>query len=242
LSEEPPPSIESVALQLGFKYVSSLYSMFPVLSRTLTAARRKCGKLHRLRVKAALRTAFAEDPTTTLQRIANRLGYRTPGSLRRWFPILCRTLAARGRKHQQKRLPRIKAALQAALKEEPPPVKHAVASKVGFSRGYLAMLFPHIWRRLGARSREHRKQEAEKRRQALRQEVREIVRGLLKAGTPPTRRIVSSMIARSPIKNGHLITSEIGRVKEELVNTGPVLRKSRFSRDVFLRGAETMQR
>jgi len=58
-------------------------------------------------------------------------------------------------------------------------------------------------------------QEAEKKRQMLRHEAREIARGLLKTGTPPTRRLVASMIARSPIKTSHLISKEIRKVEEE---------------------------
>jgi hypothetical protein len=50
----------------------------------------------------------------------------------------------------------------------------------------------------------------------LRQEVREILLGLLQAGTPPTRRLVGLMIAKSPVKDGHLISREIERVQEEV--------------------------
>jgi ribosomal protein L17 len=61
-------------------------------------------------------------------------------------------------------------------------------------------------------------QEAEKKRQMLRQEAREIAQALLKTGTPPTRRLVGSMIARSPIKTSHLIAKEIRKVIEEVQN------------------------
>jgi hypothetical protein len=57
--------------------------------------------------------------------------------------------------------------------------------------------------------------EAERKRQMLRQEAREIARGLLKTGTPPTRRLVATMIVRSPIRTCHLITKEIRKVEEE---------------------------
>jgi len=94
----------------------------------------------------------------------------------------------------------------------------AVASRVGLTRRYLTELFSGLWQRLGARSKEHRMQEAERKRQMLRQEAREIARGLLKTETPPTRRLVASMIARSPIKTSHLITKEIRRVEQEVQN------------------------
>ncbi len=216
LSEEPPPSVERVARELGFKYASGLYSRFPMLCQTLTVARRKYGKLRRLRVEATLKNALAEEPPPTLKQVANRLELTTPISLRDWFPDLCRLLVARRPKYCKERLARVRTTLLAALREEPPPLMKSVASRVGLSRSYLTMLFPSICRRLRARSAGHRKQEAETRRERLRQEAREIARKLLRAGTPPTRKRVMSMITRSPIKCGHLLIPEIRKVEVEV--------------------------
>jgi hypothetical protein len=211
-----PPSVPRVARQLGFKYVSSLYGRFPALCRTLVATRREHERLSKLRVRAALQAALAEEPPPTLKEVAHRLGHKTAGSIALSFPVLCRALVARSQQQHRKQLEQVRSALQAALKEQTPPLKQTLANRTGLTRGYLATLFPGLWRRLGARSREHQKQEAEKRRQMLRQEVREIVGELLTKGTPPTRRLVRSMITRSPIKGGHLIVREIKQAEDEV--------------------------
>ena len=50
----------------------------------------------------------------------------------------------------------------------------------------------------------------------LQEEAREIAQRLLKTGTPPTRRMVKSMITRSPIKSSYLIDKEIRKVRAEV--------------------------
>jgi len=216
LTEHPPPSVPAIAQQFGFKYVSSLYQRFPVLCRKLAATRREHERRRKLRIGAALRAALIEEPPPTLKQVAHRLGYRAISSFRHSFSSLCRALAVHVRNHCQQRKNQIRAALKVALEEDPPPLMQTVARSLGLARSYLAALFPRLWQRLGARSREYRMQEAEKKRQMLRQEAREIAQALLKTGTPPTRRLVGSMIARSPIKTSHLIAKEIRKVIEEV--------------------------
>ena len=216
LAQESPPSVPAIAAQLGFKYVASLYRRFPVLCRRLAAIRRRHQGRRRLRIEAAFRAALTEEPPPTLKQVAHRLGYKTTRPYDRHFSSLLKTVAAHARNHRQQQKTQIRAVLEAALKEEPPPLMQTVANRVGLTRGYLTELFSGLWQRLGARSKEHRMQEAERKRQMLRQEAREIAQALLKTGTPPTRRLVGSMIARSPIKTSHLITKEIRKVEEEL--------------------------
>src|SRR5208282_1058314 len=150
------------------------------------------------------------------KQVAHGLGYKSTRPYERYFPSLLKTVAAHARNHRQQQKSQIRSVLEAALKEDPPPLMQTVARRVGLTRGYLTELFSGLWQRLGARSKEHRMREAERKRQMLRREAREIAQELLKTGTPPTRRLVSSMIARSPIKTSHLITKEIRRVEEEL--------------------------
>jgi hypothetical protein len=216
LGEVPPPSADKVALELGLKHGSSLYTRFPVLCRTLAVVRRNYTKLRRLRVEATLKSALAEDPPPTLKQIANRLELRTPILLHQWFPNLCKLLAARRPEYHRERLARIRTRLQATLREDPAPMLQTIASRVGITRSYLATLFPDIWPRLGARSAEQRRRETKLRREALRQEVREITQKLLKTGTPPTRRRVASMITQSPIKFGPLLIPVIRKVEAEV--------------------------
>ena len=216
LAQESPPSVPAIAEQLGFKYVASLYRRFPVLCRRLAAIRREHRRRRRLRIETAFRAALTEEPAPTLKQVAYRLGYKTTRPYDHYFSSLLKTVAAHARNHRQQQKSQIRAVLEAALKEDPPPLMQTVARRVGLTRGYLTELFPGLWQRLGARSKDHRMREAERKRQMLRQEAREIARGLLKTGTPPTRRLVATMIVRSPIRTCHLITKEIRKVEEEL--------------------------
>jgi len=78
------------------------------------------GKLRRLRVEPAIQTALAEDPQPTFKQIANRLGLQNTWVASSVVPNSFSVLAARGAKHLQKRLARIRAALQAALNGRTP--------------------------------------------------------------------------------------------------------------------------
>ena len=216
LAQASPPTLRDVAIKLGYGNATSLYRWFPILCRRLAAKRREHGRRRRLHIEAAFRTALTEEPAPTLKQVAHRLGYKGGRPYSRYFSPLLKTLAAHARKHRQQQKNKIRAVLEAALKEEPPPLMHTVARRAGFTRAHLAALFPGLWRRLGDRSKEHRVREAERKRQMLQQEAHEIALRLLRTGTPPTRRLVGLMIARSPIKSSYLIDKEIRRVRAEV--------------------------
>jgi plasmid stability protein len=220
LAEASPPSLRAVAMELGYKYAASLYRWFPILCRRLVAKRREHAERRRRQIEAAFRAALTEEPAPTLKQVAHRLGYKAGRPYNRHFSPLFKRVAARVRSDLQQQKNKIRSVLEAALKEEPPPLMHTIARRVGLTRSYLTALFSDLWQRLGARSKVHRMQESARKREMLQQEAREITKQLLKSGTPPTRRMVQSMITRSPIKSSYLIDKEIRKAVEELQRHG----------------------
>ncbi|HKQ99076.1 MAG TPA: TniQ family protein [Pyrinomonadaceae bacterium] len=110
--------------------------------------------------------AVEETPPPSLKEMAKRLGYRSSSTLRRYFPQICDQINAnylectRGkekRKFSTVRLQEdevIKAALEAALKEEQPPSLIYIARSLGYTRyDAIRVRFPDLCRMLEEKRR-----------------------------------------------------------------------------------------
>src|SRR6266496_785806 len=145
-NEEPPPSIQEVAQRLGYKGVTPLYARCPELAREIAVKYRKRNPRQREplsfdELHHALETELAssEEPPPSLHEVAQRLGYRHAGPLRRRLPEPAQAIAARDRKHSHSQRESMSSEeLQQALEsilasnEEPPPSLHEVAQRLGY--------------------------------------------------------------------------------------------------------------
>ena len=220
LNENPPPSVRSLAIELGFSEASSLHCRFQKLCEELVRAYERYRAEQRIRIEACLRAALTENPAPTLKMIAARLHRKDIQSLRRWFPAICRRLKERWREARDARIRAAGAALEAALEEDPVASGDFVARRCGISPPYLASLFPAAWRNLNARFIAARKQKFAEKCEALRSEVRRIAGELCQRGIYPAQRLVKSLIVASEYRSDDVIDSEIQRVMAELGVTG----------------------
>lgn len=216
LKGNPPPSVRSLAIELGFSEASSLHYRFPELCEELARAYERYRVEHRIRIEACLRAALTDNPAPTLNMIAARLHRKDIQSLRRWFPAICRQLTERWREARDARIRAAGAALEVALEEDPVASGDLVARKFGISPGYLASLFPAAWRNLNARLIAVKKQKVAENGEALRCEVRQIVMELCGRGVYPSCRLVKSLIVASDYRSEGVIASGIRRVLAEL--------------------------
>jgi AraC-like DNA-binding protein len=165
-NKEPPPSIREVALRLGYRSESTLYYHFPELTHKIVAKHRKYTSHYKERVgsselQQALEAVLAseEEPFPSIQEVAQRLGYRSEGTLFKRFPDLSHAIAVKSRKHTFHNKERVgsgelQQALEAVLasEEEPPLSVPEVAQHLGYrSERALYKRFPELSRSIAER-------------------------------------------------------------------------------------------
>jgi hypothetical protein len=93
LTEEPPPSLRTIAARLGHKSESRVSYQFPELATAIADMYRKYWKDGREQAKSALEAALTEFPPPSVRQIARDTA-RSLSSLYRHYPELCRQVAA----------------------------------------------------------------------------------------------------------------------------------------------------
>ncbi len=166
--EEPFPSIQEVALRLGYRSERTLYKRFPDLSRAIAAKSRQYAPHNKERtgsseLQQALEVVLAsdEDPPLSVPEVARRLGYRSERSLYQRFPDLSRAIAERYQKYKFNRqenmnLEELRQTLEAILasEEEPFPSMSEVAQRLGYrSPAFLYKHFPELSRAITIKNR-----------------------------------------------------------------------------------------
>ena len=169
-NEEPPPSIQEVAQRLGYRGVGPLYARCPELAREIAAKYRKRNprlraplSLEELRHSLEAELASNEEPPPSLHEVAQRLGYRHAGPLRRRLPELVHAIAARDRKHSHSQRESMSSEeLQHALEsilassEEPPPSLHEAAQRLDYrNTSPLRRRFPELCRTITEKHQDH---------------------------------------------------------------------------------------
>jgi len=123
-----------------------------------------------------------EEPSPSLQEVAQRLGYSDKSQIYRSFPEIAHAITRKHRKHQEHHASqtlssdKLRLALEAVLAsdEEPPPSTQEVAQRLGYqSTGFIYKRFPQL-----ARAISLKKRNSEHLRQAL--------ETLLESADPPT--------------------------------------------------------
>lgn len=178
LEQDPAPSVRDVARRLGFKAEGPLRLKYPDLCKRLSARSRKYVFRRTTReFRRELMAALKRNPPPSVRELAQELGYKGEGLLRRACPDLCKMLTAKWRKvpGQRKQTRRAKRnhqdpsamekALQQALKETLPPSLAEIANRLGYvSAQCFRTKFPHlceaIMERRAKSSVEHALQEA----------------------------------------------------------------------------------
>src|SRR6266496_2537706 len=167
-NEEPPPSIQEVALRLGYRSESTLYYHFHELTHKIVAKHRKYNSLYKERTSSielqqALEAVLAseEEPFPSIQEVARRLGYRSESTLYKRFPEFSRSIAERYHKYKFNReeimnLGELRQPLEAVLasEEEPFPSMNEVAQFLGYrSPSFLYKHFPDLSRAITTKKR-----------------------------------------------------------------------------------------
>lgn len=195
--EEPPPSILEVALRLGYRSVSALYSRFPELTHAIVAKyqsynpdKRAVMNSEELRQILESILESKEEPPPSIQEVARSLGYRSETSLYGRFPELTRKIVAKYRAYHSNYKQRMSSgelqeALEAVLasNEDPFPSIQEVAQRLGYhSKGPLYEQFPELAHAIAVRCEDQDSNAKERRRL---EELRQALEAVLASNEDP---------------------------------------------------------
>src|SRR6266567_4255155 len=195
--EEPPPSIQEVALRLGYRSVSALYSRFPELTHAIVAKyqsynsdKRAVMNSEELRQILESILESKEEPPPSIQEVARRLCYRSETSLYGRFPGLSHKIVAKYRVYHSNYKQRVssselKEALEAMLasSEVPFPSIQEVARRLGYhSKGPLYERFPELAHAIAVRCDDQDSNAKERRRL---EELRQALEAVLASDEDP---------------------------------------------------------
>jgi len=215
LAQSPRVPVKTVARNLGFRNVVSLYNRFPDLCRAFAAAN-KAEKAERLApMRAAVESALTEHPPLAACELAARLGC-TDSVLKYRFPELRAALLKRLPERKRFMDEQLVNAIQRASIEEPAPSIEAVAQRVGKSEERLRSTHRDLWKLIKSRHRARKNSEAASRRATFRAEIACAVMELRQRGITPSRLKVFALIPNPSMKSTSIIDQQIAATLREM--------------------------
>ena len=94
LLENPPPSLNQAAIQLGDKHVQELKKYYPQLTRAISRRHAVHQHTQFKNLPKKLKAILHEEPSSSLGAVASRLGH-DPEYLKKYFPKLCSAITKR---------------------------------------------------------------------------------------------------------------------------------------------------
>lgn len=204
LGQTPPLLPIQVARQLGYDHKRYLQSCFPELCHQLF---QRYEAYRRQVARAQLEVVLAEPclEPVSLVTVSRQLGYHL-NSLKHLCPDLCQIIEHRYLTYQQHKKQAAKAALEAILKGERPPISvTALAGEFGYSLVMIQRRFPELTQAVSARYKSYVRERGEQRRQQLDEQVKQITRTLFEQGIDPKlHRVISRLAAPGAAKARHV--------------------------------------
>src|SRR5215475_10267712 len=146
MAENPSATPIQIANAIGYKDGKSLMDRCPDLYSALVERRRSNMKERNESLEKALKAALMEEPPTTINAIAKRMGLKTTCAIHHNFHELERAVTERARAYREACLKRAQLALESALMEIPPPSVPEVARNTNQGVGKLYLNFPDLCR------------------------------------------------------------------------------------------------
>jgi hypothetical protein len=194
LKQDFPRRPAMLARQAGYEYVAHAQAACPALWQALAEKYRQTKAARQQRQQASARdllaVALIEKPTPSVKVVARRLGISEPQQLQRWFPEECGRLSAMYAQQKAERLAALEAKLRIALSENPPRALAQIASSLPYNRQDCYRRWPDLCYALATRYLDHQKDCTQKKKQAIREQVHQVVAELQQAGIHPTQQRV----------------------------------------------------
>ncbi len=218
-SNKPIPTLDRIAASLGYAVDQSLWQKFPELCGALSARIAQQKRARVAAIEPTLEQALQETPPPSLLQVAKRLGFSASGVLKSHAPDLYEKLKKHGQAYQERCRAELRDRLEAALGENPPPSLKSVYSRLGVTESIVKTSFPELRRAIGLRRLQHQREQAQLRRDAVRTEIRDIVRMLHAQGICPSVPRVTSLLKSGPLPDWREVYKEVRDARKELIDS-----------------------
>lgn len=216
-SSGPIPALDHIAADLGYAGDAFLWRKFPELCRALAAGIAEQKRLRVAAIEPALELALQETPAPSLKQLAKRFGFSAECVLKAHAPALCEKVKARYKLYAETCRDELQIKLEAVLAENPPPSLKSVYSRLGVTESIVTTSFPLLREAIGLRHRQHQRQQTQLRRDAVRAEIREIVRTLHAQGICPSIPRVTSLLKSGFLREWRAVSQAVNDARRELI-------------------------
>jgi hypothetical protein len=103
--------------------------------------------------------------------------------------------------------------------ENPPPSLKSVYSRLGVTESIVNTSFPELRQAIGLRHLQHQREQAQLRRDAIRTEIRDIVRMLHAQGIWPSVPRVTSLLKSGSLREWREISKAVNDARKELIDS-----------------------
>lgn len=200
LVQDPPVSVQRIAMQLGYANGGLIQRKFPDLCHVIAKKLDDCRKRRFGTLRQAVEAARFEDPPPTLHDLSRRLGFQNSSTLRSWFRGETDRLLEARAFHAQKETTKLRGALLLILRGESAPSLSSVARQLNLSVSHLAEKCPDLCRTIRSRYLRCQKQRTHEREQLLNQEVCRIAKRLHAKGQMPTEARIMGLLSKGSLK------------------------------------------
>ncbi len=217
-----PPSLKTIALDLGFRSDASLYVRFPDLCSAFAERNALAAQMQIEACRGQIAAAAEEIPPPTLKEVASRIG-RSVSWLQYRYPDLCDKIVGRRPKRMLLRRERQRITLKTALAQDPVPSIESVVTQIGITAHHLRTIHPDLYAQLRQRSELLKRSLASNKRAAFQTEIRTAVIDLSQRGLHPSRKRVLAAIEKPSLKSTKILDRQIVATLLELKLAAGVL-------------------
>ncbi len=216
-SSGPVPPLDHIAADLGYAADCSLRQKFPELCRVLAARIAEQKRIRVAAIEPALEQALHQIPPPSLKQLAKQLGFSAECVLKVHAPVLYEKVKARTKLYAETCRAELRIKLAAVLEENPPPSLKSIYARFSVTESIVTTSFPELRWEIGLRHRQYRREQSQARRDALRAEVREIVRGLHAEGVCPSVPRVTSRLKTGSLREWRVVSRAVTDARKELL-------------------------
>jgi hypothetical protein len=211
------PPLDHIAAGLGYASDGCLRRKFPELSRALAARIAEQKRMRVAAIEPALEQALQEIPAPSLKKLAQRLGFSAECVLKAHAPALYKKVKARYTSYAETCRAELQIKLEAVLEENPPPSLKSIYARFGVTESIVNTSFPELRREIGLRHQQYQRQLSQARRDAVRAEIREVVRTLHAQGICPSVPRVTSRLKSGSLREWRVVGKAVTDARKELL-------------------------
>jgi DNA-binding phage protein len=214
LAEKHPRSLYNLAVSLGYANEGYIQRKFPQLCSAIRQKIRKNNEERICTMERALKSALNDEPPPSLGELGTRLGYSCSTVLKNHFPVLYDEILARQRLYRRQKMLKLKNALRSALLDVPAPSLVSLCKTLNIPEHSLEKMCPRECASIRAWYLDAREDASVRRKEQLRQEVRQIMQKLYDEGKYPTIKQVSDLLG--PRNNWFEVSAVVATIRTEI--------------------------